>query len=73
MSSRESCGYVLAIRFGNDANEFLEKERFEEPEQIRDVTWAFNVVPRGDISMTRDFDCCGMDRHVFIRDEWLQG
>jgi hypothetical protein len=49
---------VLAIRFGNDANEFLEKERFEDPEQIRDVTWAFNVVLRGDISMTRDFDCC---------------
>lgn len=49
---------VLAIRFGNDANEFLEKQRFEMPEQISDVTRAYNIVLRGDISMTRIFDCC---------------
>jgi hypothetical protein len=49
---------VLAIRFGNDANEFLDKFGFETPEQNSDTTQAYNVVLRGDISMTRIFDCC---------------
>jgi hypothetical protein len=49
---------VLAIRFGNDADEFLEKERFEQPEQIRDVTWAFNVVLRGTNCVAAIVDAC---------------
>ena len=49
---------VLAIRFGNDAGELLEKHRNDTPEQIDEVTKAYNIALKGDISMARLFDCC---------------
>jgi hypothetical protein len=47
---------LLALRFGNDANEYLDHTHSEEPDRTVDATWAYNVVLRGDISMTRFFD-----------------
>lgn len=49
---------VLAVRLGNDSGEFFEQIRFETQEQNDDITLAFNIVLRGDVSMTRLFDCC---------------
>ncbi len=49
---------VLSIRLGNASGEFLEQVRFETAEQNDDITLAFDMALRGDISMTRLFNCC---------------
>lgn len=49
---------VLAIRLGNEAAEFRVQWRVETPEQNDDSTIAFRIALRGDIAMTRRWDCC---------------
>lgn len=49
---------VLAIRLGNSSAEFLQQWRTETQEQNDDNTLAFHIALRGDIAMTRLFNCC---------------
>jgi hypothetical protein len=49
---------VLAIRLGNASGEFQHRFRSESPSQINHTTEAFNIVQRGEVSMTRLGDCC---------------
>lgn len=49
---------VLAIRLGNASAEFLQQWRTESQEQNDDNTLAFHIALRGDIAMTRLFNCC---------------